>query len=598
MGIPGFDDRVDETPAGEVLLDLPATEEASRVAARSLPLGAEGHFRVLIESIKDSAVFMLDARGFVITWNDAATQLFGYPEDEALGRHYSSFYSSEDVRLDKPARQLQIASAEGRYEDEGWRLKKGDARFWANVVLTALRDDDGIVVAFAHVTRDITERKHFEEQLAHQALHDPLTGLPNRILFLDRLRLALTRAERNRTKVAVLFLDLDRFKFINDSLGHSAGDQILTSLGHRLQTALRPSDTVARFGGDEFTILCEDISTEAGVGEIVDRITQTVERPFAREEDEVFVTASIGVTFSSENNNSAETLLRDADMAMHQAKQQGRARHELFHTGLREQAVERREIESALRRALDRDEFRILYQPQVDLRDGKVVGVEALLRWERPEQGLVAPLKFITLAEETGLIVPIGAWVLQKACLDARRWIDSQANGEQISVTVNLSARQLAQRNLAELVSEAITDAGIDPTRLCLEITESTLMEEVEFTLGVLRDLKALGLRLSVDDFGTGYSSLSYLRRFPLDVLKVDQSFVSGLGRNKDSSAIVEAIVHLALALGMKPIAEGVETQKQVDELRAMGCGFAQGHYFSTPQDNKAMARIVQRALL
>ncbi|MFN2526571.1 MAG: putative bifunctional diguanylate cyclase/phosphodiesterase [Actinomycetota bacterium] len=592
VGISGFERPVSGQASPELVLDVGA------VSATESTGSAEEHFRALIDSIKDSAVFMLDPEGFVTTWNDSAAALFGHSEADVVGQHYACFYSSEDVRLGKPQRQLQIAATEGRYEDEGWRIKKSAARFWANVILTPLRDAGGAVVSFAQVTRDITERKQFEEQLAHQSLHDPLTGLPNRILFLDRLRLALTRAERNATKVAVLFLDLDRFKFINDSLGHSAGDQILTSLGHRLQTALRPSDTVARFGGDEFTILCEDISTEAGVGEIVDRITQTVERPFVRDEDEVFVTASIGVTFSSERNNSPEALLRDADMAMHQAKQQGRARHELFHSGLREQAVERREIESALRRAVDRDEFRILYQPQVDLRSGRVSGVEALLRWERPDQGLVAPNKFISLAEETGLIVPIGAWVLQKACLDARRWIEEAPEGEQISVTVNLSARQLAQRNLVQLVSESIADAGIDPRRLCLEITESTLMEEVEFTLAVLRDLKALGLTLSVDDFGTGYSSLSYLRRFPLDVLKVDQSFINGLGRNRDSSAIVAAIVHLTLALGMKPIAEGVERRQQMEELLAMGCGFAQGHYFATPQDNAAMSRLVSQTLL
>jgi diguanylate cyclase (GGDEF)-like protein/PAS domain S-box-containing protein len=462
------------------------------------------------------------------------------------------------------------------------------------VQLLAHKNDEGHSEFFSAVLHDISERKAIEHRLAHQATHDPLTGLPNRMLLLDRLDQGLRRARRSHRRVAVLFLDLDHFKVVNDSLGHGLGDRLLIAIAERLQTALRPADTVARFGGDEFVVLCEDLASQNDAIAIAERVNESLSGPFEIDDAEVFVGVSIGIAFPDDNDADPETLIRDADAAMYQAKDRGRARWVVFDNAMRASAVDRLDIENALRRALGRRELRVFFQPLVDLGTGHVSGVEALLRWEHPERGLLLPGDFITVAEETGLIVPIGSWVLDQACRQVQRWQASLPGLQPLVLAVNLSGRQLGHPRLVDDVASVLADTGIDPAMIELEITESVLMDDVEMSEETLGRLKRLGVKLVVDDFGTGYSSLSYLRRFPVDVLKVDQSFVDGLGSDPGDSAIVTAVVTLAHTLGLHAVAEGVETREQLSELRRLGCDTAQGFYFAKPATGDDIGELLQ----
>ena len=456
------------------------------------------------------------------------------------------------------------------------------------------KNDDGHSEFFSAVLHDISERKAIEHRLAHQATHDPLTGLPNRTLLLDRLDQAQRRARRNNRRVAVLFLDLDHFKVVNDSLGHGLGDRLLIAIANRLQTALRPADTVARFGGDEFVVLCEDLTNQQDAVAIAERVNEAISGPFVIDDVEVFVGVSIGIAFPDDNDADPETLIRDADAAMYQAKDRGRARWVIFDNAMRASAVDRLDIENALRRALDRRELRVFYQPMINLSSGRITGVEALLRWEHPERGLLLPGDFIAVAEETGLIVPIGSWVLDHACRQVQRWQASIPDLPPMVLAVNLSGRQLGHPRLVEDVARVLRDTGIEPNNVELEITESVLMDDVEMSEETLGRLKTLGVKLVVDDFGTGYSSLSYLRRFPVDVLKVDQSFVDGLGHDTGDSAIVTAVVTLAHTLGLHAVAEGVETTEQLSELRRLDCDTAQGFYFARPANGYDVGELLQ----
>lgn len=429
------------------------------------------------------------------------------------------------------------------------------------------------------------ERKQTEIETARESLHDTVTGLPNRALFVDRLVHAAAWSKRHHSTFCVMFVDVDRFKLVNDSLGRDVGDELLAEVGRRLRRALRSSDTAARVGGDEFMILCEDISDEQQAVRVADRVIKAIEQPLELANDTVYVTASIGIVVASGPGVSdIEALIREADEAMYRAKKRG-VRCELFDNDLRSRVAERQDLEQALREGLERDEFKVLYQPQIELHSGEVFGVEALVRWDHPERGLLAPAEFIWLAEETGLIVPIGTQVLKEALRQGQHWREARPQ-KQLQIAVNLSARQHSDPNLVRTVSQALEETGTDPSALCLEISETVMMQDVNATFDTLRDLKELGVMLSVDDFGTGYSSLSSLKSFPVDSLKVDRSFVAGLGngRGTEDAAIVTAVISLAHSLGLIAVAEGVETAEQLEQIRALECDMAQGFYFVRPR--------------
>lgn len=444
-------------------------------------------------------------------------------------------------------------------------------------------DDALFVQAVANALALALERRQAEDETRRQALHDTLTGLPNRALFLDRLHHALSRTQRTHSALAVLFLDLDHFKVVNDSLGHDAGDRLLVAVAHRLSGVLRPGDTVARFGGDEFTVLCESIAGTHEAIEIAERINTLLAEPLRVGPAELHTTASIGIAVTTGRATRPESLLRDADAAMYRAKDGGRARYELFDATMRDRAVSRLRTESSLRQAVAKDELELHYQPVIDLRTGRTIGAEALCRWNHPDRGLVLPAEFIPIAEETGLIDAVGDWVLDTACRQASIWSASEL-GQDLMVSVNVSARALGNPQFVHDVRARLEENSLDPSLLCLEITESVLMGNVELSLASLTRLKELGVAVAIDDFGTGYSSLAYLKRFPVDILKVDRSFVSGLGEHSEDTAIVETVVTLASTLGLMAIAEGVETEGQLSELTTLGCDMAQGYLFSTPR--------------
>jgi diguanylate cyclase (GGDEF)-like protein len=428
----------------------------------------------------------------------------------------------------------------------------------------------------------------------HQLLRDPLTGLPSRVLFLNRLGAALEHLQRRPGRyVAVLFLDLDRFKVINDSLGHPAGDELIAAVSERLKHSLRRDETIARFGGDEFAILCEDLTDEQDAIAVGERLLKSFGLPFQLPHGEAVSAASIGIAMAATPDQDPEDLIRDADAAMYRAKQAGGGRLMLFDEVTRQRALDRLHTESALRRALEREEFRVFFQPEVSIETGDIVGLEALVRWEHPERGLLAPAEFIALAEETGLIVPIGTWVLRDACRLASRWQMERGTDEPLTVRVNVSARQLADDKLPGIVADVLADTGMDPAHLCLEVTESVLIEDPESSTETLTALKRLGVQIAVDDFGTGYSSLEHLRRFPIDCVKIDRSFVRGLPDSSDDMAIVGAVIELGHALRLSVAAEGVETAEQLGKLQSAGCDTAQGFLFSRPEHPDVLEQVL-----
>jgi diguanylate cyclase (GGDEF)-like protein len=476
---------------------------------------------------------------------------------------------------------------------EGRRGPFGALGFHSQAPRVFKQGDVDFVQALANVLGDVVERQLTDDDIRHRALHDPLTGLPNRLLFLDRVGQATERQRRRRDILtAVLVLDLDRFKLVNESLGHRAGDELLAAAAPRLKQAVRSADTVAHLSGDEFGILLEDITGEQDAIEMAERIAGVFARPFVLDGDEHFVTTSIGIALA-EGGERGEDLLRDADAAMHRAKERGRARYELFDEALRGRALSRLRVENDLRRALDRDELTLHYQPLVSLRDRQMVSVEALVRWDHPERGRISPADFIPVAEENGLIEPIGRWVLEHACRQAAEWCRARPDAAPLTMGVNLSAAQLANPALAQTVATALRVSGLDPSCLALELTESMLVGDTEQLSETLVALKALGLRLVLDDFGTGYSSLSYLTRLPLDSLKVDRSFVDGLGTESRDTAVTEAIIAMSRALSLRVVGEGAETEQQVAELARLGCDLVQGFYFSRPVEAEEITRML-----
>ncbi|MDF2388497.1 EAL domain-containing protein [Nostoc ellipsosporum NOK] len=441
---------------------------------------------------------------------------------------------------------------------------------------------------------EITYRRQLQSKLLDIALHDSLTGLPNRVLFIRRIEKALNHAKQDSNyQFAVLFLDCDRFKVVNDSLGHLVGDELLISIGRRLQDCLKPVDTLARLGGDEFGIILEELTDISSAIQIAENILQQLSLTFKLSRYEVFMSASIGITWGSKDYEQPEYLLRDADTAMYRAKALGRARYHVFDPAMYQEAIQLLELENDLRRALERQEFIIYYQPIISLATGRISGFEALVRWQHPVRGLISPIEFIPVAEETGLINPINIWVLQSACQQLRIWQHHSPNLENLTISVNLSARLFSQANLTAEIDQIIDETKVNPACLELEITESVIMENTCAIKGILQKLKARKIKLIMDDFGTGYSSLSYLHSFPLNALKIDKSFVKRMQFSQANMGLVPAMISIAESMGMAVIAEGVETQEQLNQLKSLKCDFAQGFLFSKPLEQKLVANFI-----
>jgi diguanylate cyclase (GGDEF)-like protein/PAS domain S-box-containing protein len=522
-------------------------------------------------------IALIELDGRFARANASLSATTGYAEQELLEMRIQDLAPSDD-----PTHLRDWAEHAGDGIERRFQRADGSVG-WALWRHSPVPDETSGLSYFISQCVDISKRKLAETELAFRAQHDVLTRLPNRSLFVEHLGEAIERRSGIPGEVAVVFVDLDNFKVINDSLGHGAGDRLLTAVADRLAGALREGDVVARFGGDEFTILLRDVVDEQHALQICERLAGALKPPVVLDGEQRFLTASLGLTVTGPRDSTPDELLRDADAAMYRAKAQGKARCALFDDGLRSEAVERLDLETGLRYALERDELRLVYQPEVDLASGRIVAVEALLRWAHPVHGIVSPAKFIPIAEQSGLIVPIGAWVAREACAAAARWRETTA-GADLTVAVNLSPRQLGSVDLLDDISHALGDAGLDASALCLEITETALMADTRSATETLQRLKSLGVRLAIDDFGIGYSSLMHLKKLlPVDLLKIDKSFVDGLMEHGADRAIVAAVINLAAALGVDAIAEGVETGEQAAALRSMSCGLAQGYHFARP---------------
>ncbi len=539
-------------------------EEALRLAARVFESTAEG-------------ILITDPRSRIVAVNQAFTELTGYTEAEARGRQPSLLASGRHDRrfFDE---MWEGINRNGRWHGEVWnRTQAGEVRPYL-ITISTLRDELGTVLNYVGVLRDISTIKQSQQQLEYLANYDALTGLGNRNLFYTRLKVGIERASRHRRQLAVVFVDLDNFKVINDTLGHDVGDVLLSEIAKRIKTCVRQEDVVCRLGGDEFTVYIEDfVDAQALVG-TAQRLTQAISESCHITGHDIFVTASIGISVYPNDGKTTSELLKNADTAMYKAKEQGKNGFQFFREDMNARAFERLVFVSGLRRALERGEFRLVYQPQVQLSDRQVQGAECLLRWSHPDMGEVSPGSFIPVAEETGLIVPIGEWVFREVCRQLREW-----GGASVRVFVNVSARQFRQPELVDFIASSLKEAGLRPDALAVEITESALIDDPENAAATLGRLKDMGLTIALDDFGTGYSSLSYLKRFPIDCLKIDRTFVRDIATDPDDAAIVTAIITMAQSLKLEVVAEGVETQQQVDFLRARGCLAAQGYFFSKP---------------
>ena len=558
-------------------------EEALRIS--------EKRYRTLFER-NLAGVYRSTLDGRILDCNESFARIFGYTSREEMLQQ-----TAWDMYLKREDREAAVAKLLERQYLTNYEIclkRKDGSSVWVLESENLIEGLDGRLSIIEGTAIDITERKRAEEQVKHLAFHDPLTNLPNRLLFNDRLTLAVAQAHRHNQKLAVLFLDLDRFKVINDSLGHSVGDELLRQVAERIQEHVREGDTVARLGGDEFTLLVPGISAEEDAAKIARKICDAVHDPFWIDGRELFVTTSLGVSVYPSDGHDAETLVRNADSAMYRAKEQGRDNYQLYTPAMNAKAIERLSLESRLRQAVANDELELHFQPFIDLRTEEVLGAEALLRWRHPELGLIPPGEFIPIAELSGLIVPIGEWVLRTACAEARKWHDQGFPA--MTVSVNLSSRQFQQSDLGSQVTHALEETGLEADKLDLEITESCAMQNAEHSINTLWGLKKQGVRISMDDFGTGYSSLNYLKRFPIDRIKLDQSFVRDLPGDKDDAAIAMAVIAMGRSLELVVIAEGVETQEQLAFLKGHECDQLQGFLFSRPLPAEAFGKFLAQS--
>lgn len=512
--------------------------------------------------------------------------MLGYGETEIRNspeEWFSRVHPDDYVQLEREL-SAHLEGQTPHFQHEHRMLHHDGTYSWMLSRGIAVRDATGKAYRMVGSQSDVTPRRQAEEQLRYGALHDDLTGLPNRTAFMERLRRSLERARLDDTYVfAVLFLDMDRFKIINDSLGHFVGDQLLVEIAQRLRLALRPSDLVARLGGDEFVVLIDHLREEQDVAFVANRLQKVLSAPFMLDEREVFTTVSIGITLHTTQCETPEDLLRDADTAMYRAKLKGKARYEIFDPQMREQALRLMQFETDLRRAIGRNEFVLYYQPIMALDSGRLVGFESLIRWNHPTKGFISPAEFIPIAEDNGMINPIGRWVLHESCQQLRAWQQQYPACASLTINVNLSGKQFSQPNLIEVIADTLTKTGLPAALLKLEITETVIMENADSAAAMLNELKALGSQLAIDDFGTGYSSFSHLHRFPIDTLKIDRAFVSRMDASADGTEIVRTMLLLAHNLKMSVVAEGIETAAQIEQLRLLGCEYGQGYFLHRP---------------
>jgi diguanylate cyclase (GGDEF)-like protein/PAS domain S-box-containing protein len=567
-----------------------AVREAGERAKRERAEEERARLAAIVEHSED-AILAKTPDGTITSWNRGAQRLFGYTKEEIVGQ--PDYVLIPPDRRDEESEMLEkIERGEIIELHETQRMAKDGRIIDVLLTVSPIKDSMGNTVGASASARDISERKRAEERLRYQAFHDLLTNLPNRQLFTDRLKHALDRTRRQGHKVAVLFLDLDNFKIINDSLGHDVGDRLLVAVGDRLRRCLRPEDTLARFGGDEFTVLLEDIETPKDFTRVIERIVEALENPFIIARREIFVTVSIGVAVGAADHlKTPEDLLRDADTAMYRAKEEPTS-YRVFDPVMYEQTLARMELERELRLAIEAKEFVVLYQPIVDLQAETTWGVEALVRWRHPARGVLAPAKFVPIVEETGLIGPVGEQVLEEACRQAKEWQGEYLYSPPLVVAVNVSVKQLQRPNLVQVVEEILRKTRLEAGCLSLDITETAYIGITEDPTDTLNSLKRAGVRVAIDDFGVGHSSLSYLKRLPADMLKIDKFFIKEL---EQDTAIVRTVVELAHILGMRVVAEGVENERQATLLREMGCDLGQGYHFAEPLPPEDMFRFLMK---
>lgn len=534
-------------------------------------------------------IIITDRDGTILAANPAVAKSTGYDVHELIGRN-PRIFNSRRQKKDFYSSMWEEITSTGQWKGEIWNRRKDGGNYPEWLSISAIRDERGQVVNYIGIFIDISRQKDVERHLDFLSHHDPLTRLPNRILFTDRLLVAITKAKLNRQSLSVLYIDIDYFKYINDTFGHNEGDNLLLAVAQRLQGCLREEDTLSRMGGDEFAVLLQDLNVE-GAELVARKIIEAMEMSFSLGSHKLYVTVSIGASVYPGDGDKPAALLKNSDTAMCRAKSQGRSNLQFFRSNMQEYSIRRVEMEQRLRQALERNEFRVFYQPQIDLVSGRMTGVEALLRWQPQDGSLVPPAHFIPMAEETGLIIPIGEWVLRTACAQCKAWHEAGQGG--LRVAVNLSARQFQQAGLHDMVAGVLRDSGLDPACLELELTESIAMQNAAEAAASLRDLKGMGVQISIDDFGTGYSSLGYLKRFPIDKLKIDQSFVAGIAEDTNDAAITMMVITMAHSLGLRVIAEGVETREQLEFLKMYCCNEVQGYLLSPPLPAEEFERLL-----